>query len=181
MSMLGGEKRKFFVALLCFMFVLAAVPLASSAADQQAMSKQPASSDSDIMSHAVMTGHLGEAWHAGHDNKDLQGAATHTQMAIKAGESLQAAFGRDNVDQEEKTKLNEGIESLKEALQLAQSGDSAGFEKAAADATNKLIEKCHGPGCATLGCGCAPTQMGLCDPLRPAKKCTKAGCGCYCL
>lgn len=180
MSMLGTEERKFLVVLLCIMFVLAAAPSASIA-DQQGMSKQAASSDSDIMSHALMTGHIGEAWHAAHDNKDLKGAATHTQMAIKAGESVQAAFGRANVDPEKQRELNEGIQSLKEALKLAESGDSEGFEKAAAAATDKVIQKCHGPGCATLGCGCAPTQMGLCDPLRPAKKCTKVGCNCFCL
>jgi hypothetical protein len=183
MSIPGMEKMKVFMALLCFMFVLAAAPSASSAADQRAMSKQPASSDSEIMSHALMTGHIGEALHAVRDNKDLKGAATHTQMAIKAGETVQVAFGKSKVDPEEVTRFNEGIQSLREALQMAQSGDSAGFEKATQTAMEKVTTQCppHGPGCVTVGCGCGAQLNQTCDPMRPAKKCTAVGCNCYCL
>ena len=181
MSIPGTEKRKFFVALLCFMFVLAAAPSASSAADQQGMSRQPSSSDSEIMSHSLMEGHIGEALHAVRENKDLKGAATHTQMAIKAGESVQVAFGRSKVDPEEVKRFNDGIQSLKEALQKAQSGDSEGFMKATATAMEQVAQKCHGPGCATAGCGCAVTQISPCDPLNPAKRCRTVGCNCYCM
>jgi len=180
MSKPGTEKRKFFMALLCFMFVLAAAPSASSAADQQGMSRQPASSDSEIMSHALMTGHIREALYAA-ENKDLKGAATHTQMAIKAGESVQVALARSKVDPEEVQKFNEGIQSLKEALQKAQSGDSEGFAKATETATGKVTKECHGPGCTTAGCGCALAQMSPCDPLHPTKKCKTVGCNCYCM
>ena len=186
MSMPRMEERKLFMALLGFMFVLAAAPLVWSGEAKQQTSQQPGAADTAIMAHYEMKGHTEEALNASRHN-DLRGATTHVQMALKAGESVQGVLGRTKVDPEKQKEINEGIQSLKEALKLAQSGDSKGFENSTATAMSKFSPEkdCtdgdHGAGCAKAGCGCAPAQISPCDPIHPTRKCTTVGCNCYCM
>ena len=178
------------MALLTFIFVLAAAPLVWSEEANKPVSKQPASADTGIMAHYEMMGHTEEALNASRQN-DLQGATKHAQMALKAGESIQGVLDRTKVDPEKQKEINEGIQSLKEALKLAQSVDSKGFENfenSIATAMSKFSPEkdCkdgdHGAGCAKTGCGiCALAQTLPCDPLHPTRKCTTVGCNCYCM
>jgi hypothetical protein len=180
------EKRKFHMAILAFIFVLAAAPLVWSEEANKPVSKQPASADTGIMAHYEMMGHTEEALNASRQN-DLQGATKHAQMALKAGESVQGVLDRAKVDPEKQKEINEGIQSLKEGLKLAQSRDSKGFENSIATAMSKFSPEkdCtdgdHGAGCAKAACGCAPAQMSPCDPFHPTRKCTTVGCNCYCM
>jgi len=196
MSTARVVSRKTFIALLGFTFVLAAAPSVSSA-EANKMSQQRGSSDSGttaqaqsdsaIMAHAEMVGHTAEALHASRDKGDLKGAAMHAQMALKAGEKVQGAFARTKLTPEQVKDFSDGVQSLKEAIKLAQSKDSKGFEKATATAMSKISpeKKCDDQGtggCTPAACGCAlATPTTACDPLHPTKKCTTVGCSCFCM
>lgn len=178
MSMPRLEKMKFFIGLLGFIFVVAA---ASNGTAEQQVSQRTGSGDSAIMAHYEVIGHTEEALNASRSN-DLQAATKHVQMALKAGESVQGVFDRTKVDPGKQKEFNEGIQSLKDALKFAQSGDSKGFESSTATAMSKIAERdCHGAGCTKSVCGCAAGLTSPCDPLHPTRKCTPVGCNCYCM
>ena len=179
MPILGMKIRGFFIALLALMVVLTAAPLVWSGDANQQISKQMAPVDSGIMAHYEMMGHTEEALHASRSN-DLRGATNHAQMALKASESY---LGAAKADPDKQQGINEGIQSLKEALKFAQSGDAKGFQSSTEMAMSKFSPECHGVGCnKSLGqCGCGAALMQTCDPIHPTRRCTTVGCNCYCM
>lgn len=174
------KTRIFFMAFLACLYVLTVAPSVWSEEANQKISKQMALADSGIMAHYEMMGHTEEALHASRSN-DLRGATTHVQTALKAGESYLATA---KVDPGKQKGINEGIQSLKEALKFAQSGDAKGFQSSTEMAMSKFSpEECHGVGCNKPAgqCGCGAQLMQTCDPLHPTRKCTTVGCECFCM
>ena len=125
MSMRGMEKRKFHMAILAFIFVLAAAPLVWSGEANKPVSKQPASADTGIMAHYEMMGHTEEALNASRQN-DLQGATKHAQMALRAGESVQGVLDRAKVDPEKQKEINRRYSIVKRRLEV---GTVPGFKR----------------------------------------------------